>query len=252
MTVRPIIMSGPMVRATLREIEAPGTGKRTTRRGVSKATTAIDGGAWPSFIDTARIDWDSARQHGPTLEFQWTGLVANIRPRIEVGDLLWVREAWQTWSQYDDIKPSELPLPCLICYLADGGTNFKWHGMDTSCIAAGKYRNARFAPRWASRITLEVTGVRIERLRDISKPDAIAEGLVTTPVDPEIAASGCNWTYEGQTKHGSAISAFAALWDSLNGKPRKPGGADISWQANPWVVVIEFTPRLGNVDEVAP
>ena len=68
-------------------------------------------------------------------------------------------------------------------------------------------------PRHASRITLEVTGVRVERLQDISEADAIAEGVYTDPACP-------------------AYDAYAQLWDEINGLG--------SWEANPWVWVVGF------------
>ncbi|MDR2981151.1 MAG: hypothetical protein LBV12_02765 [Puniceicoccales bacterium] len=75
-------------------------------------------------------------------------------------------------------------------------------------------------PRWASRITLEVTGIRVERLREISEEDAIAEGV-------RIGM--------GAMPYFSCLDAFKALWDSINGK--RPG---CSWEANPWVWPVEF------------
>ena len=76
-------------------------------------------------------------------------------------------------------------------------------------------------PRWASRITLEITGVRVERLQEISEADAISEGAV-------------QWWQESDRKpvHGLARNCFRLLWESING----PG----SWDENPWVWVIEF------------
>lgn len=80
-------------------------------------------------------------------------------------------------------------------------------------------------PRWASRITLEITDVRVERLQDISEDDAYAEGC--RPVRPEIMLDGL------VVRTGrSAVEEFRLVWESING----PG----SWDANPWVWVIEF------------
>ena len=78
-----------------------------------------------------------------------------------------------------------------------------------------------FMPRWASRITLEVVNVRVERVTQITREDAKAEGIN----DP--------------TRPGAEYILFKHLWDSINGKPRKDG-VDISWAASPRVWVVEF------------
>jgi hypothetical protein len=83
-----------------------------------------------------------------------------------------------------------------------------------------KWRPSIHMPRWASRITLEVTGVRVERLQDISEADAREEGCL--PVVHGDGAVDC----------GTRKTAFRALWDSINGPD--------SWGANPFVWVVEF------------
>ena len=88
--------------------------------------------------------------------------------------------------------------------------------------------------RWASRILLEVTGVRVERLQDISCADAIAEGII---------AAANSQTIDCDTP--DPRDEFRGLWDCINGRPRKDG-TDFSWNANPWVWVIEFN-KLGNL-----
>ena len=82
-------------------------------------------------------------------------------------------------------------------------------------------------PRWASRITLEITGVRVERLHDISEKDAISEGVTYTGPLPMAVLSGCL-----PAPDDLAIKEFKILWESINGAE--------SWYANPWVWVIEF------------
>ena len=87
-------------------------------------------------------------------------------------------------------------------------------------------------PRWASRITLEVTGVRVERLQDISEADAIAEGVDPSP---KVTSNddGAAFFRIGPVRGDSfPIARYAALWEQING----PG----SWEANPWVWVIAF------------
>lgn len=86
-------------------------------------------------------------------------------------------------------------------------------------------------PRWASRITLEVVSVRVERVQDISEEDAVAEGCngytIWGPVPGE------SWRTEPK-EDVSAIDKFATLWDSINAK------RGFSWDINPWVWVVEF------------
>ncbi|WP_241017152.1 hypothetical protein [Paraburkholderia sp. Ac-20342] len=82
-------------------------------------------------------------------------------------------------------------------------------------------------PRWASRITLEVTGVRVERLQDISEDDAISEGIAKTPAG--------FWSTYGQSETDgtySPVTSYRCLWNSIN-------GAD-AWDANPWVWCVSF------------
>lgn len=81
-------------------------------------------------------------------------------------------------------------------------------------------------PRWASRLTLEITGVRVERLQEIGEEDALAEGIKLLPG----GGFGLN---EPFSEFNSARSAFAFLWDSINGKR-------VPWLSNPYVWVIEF------------
>jgi hypothetical protein len=119
-------------------------------------------------------------------------------------------------------------------------------------------------PRWASRITLEITRVRCERLQDISEEDAIAEGL-TIPQSNVICAcegpapdpgpthmSHCRWRdpdvdpwdAHGLNALGPHVTEFAIMWNQINGK-RGP------WSSNPWVWVMEFR-RVPPVDDKVP
>jgi hypothetical protein len=129
------------------------------------------------------------------------------------GDLLWVRE---TWTQY----PIELnPEPCDAWYKATSNgppPPFKW-------------RPSIHMPRWASRITLRITDIRVERLQDISEDDARAEGAMRHD-GGTYWHSG--WRHDYSDVHADAYSSFARLWNNING----PG----AWGANPWVWAISF------------
>jgi len=147
----------------------------------------------------------------------------------QVGDWLWVRETWGTDdSAQDSCPPSQLG-------------NFERVGLlyrATDKCTFTRWRPSIHMPRWASRLTLEVTGVRVERLQEISDEDAEAEGICTATGAEIVEAGG-----KPGDAYLSAFEAFADLWDSLNAK-RAP------WDSNPWVVVIEFTPHWVNVERM--
>ncbi|MFP5078259.1 hypothetical protein ACLE20_13205 [Rhizobium sp. YIM 134829] len=223
MADKPILFSAPMVRALL-------DGRKTqTRRGLNPQPSLT------SFSGTSYIGKDGK---GHSL-------------RISVGDRLWVREAWRTQKAFDEQSPSEIVSefedewgePAITTfYEADGRCDdHSVHLWQQSQL--GRLRASMHMPRCASRLTLIVTGVRVERLRDITREDAIAEGLVKMPLAPARAVEmGCDWGFEGDSRHGSPVSAYAALWDSINGE-----GA---WNANPWVAVYSFTVHHGNIDQI--
>jgi hypothetical protein len=134
-------------------------------------------------------------------------------PHGQPGDRLWVREAFRTTSRHDPIKPSSLP----------------------ANLRPGKYRPGMFMPRAASRITLEITSVRVERLQDISEADALAEGIkinVDSTGRPMVRISGKCPPVAYIKDNSLAAAEYASLWDTING----PG----SWAANPWVWAIDF------------
>ena len=105
---------------------------------------------------------------------------------------------------------------------------------------SGRYRHARFMPRWASRITLEVTGVRVERLQDITIAQAIAEGVRSeggmVGDDDIMVHQVMSALSPGILEMNAPLARFVLLWDSINGKQ----AGVTSWNANPWVWVVEF------------
>lgn len=96
-------------------------------------------------------------------------------------------------------------------------------------------------PRWASRITLTVTEVRVERLQEISAEDAITEGI-----DYELHRCGCEVCSRTSiicpATASSLILDYAALWNSIHTTPGR------RWDDNPWVVAYTFEARVGNID----
>ncbi len=140
------------------------------------------------------------------------------------GDHLWVREAFSGPHCMDAsdgckaVPPSKWGDCSRIWYWADGNpTEGDWT----------RPRPSIHMPRWASRILLEITAVRVERLQDISEADAQAEGIEYS----ERFEGYCIGEAEHYNSHDPRLS-YASLWESING----PG----SWAANPWVWVVEF------------
>lgn len=211
---RPILFSGEMVRAIL-------AGKKTqTRRVVKsfKCVTPADGVERDCVMD---VDGLPSR-----LDLGCDSLCPYGQP----GDRLWVREAWY--------RPTTFWLPrgnwkrgghAVVGY--PGAPESRTVEIDREMyrkITAMKpgLRPALFMPRWASRLRLEITGVRNERLQDITEAEAIAEGV----------NGDYEWAGEARcdSKGDLVINQFWSLWDSINAK------RGYGWESNPWVWVIEF------------
>lgn len=191
MKERPILFSAPMVQAIL-----AGT-KTQTRRIVKPQPDAWCGGTL--CVQFTPDDQRLGRLGKPIL-----------CPYGVPGDRLWVRETWAVSHVIDHLKPREIQKGAgIVYYTATENTG----GM--------MQRPSIFMPRWASRITLEITDVRVERLQEISEEDALAEGAkpYLLPVHP--ARESLRY-----------VEGFAQLWEQING----PG----SWDANPWVWAINF------------
>lgn len=98
-----------------------------------------------------------------------------------------------------------------------------------------KWKPSIHMPRWASRITLEVTDVRVERVQDISEQDALAEGVDMETEHGSLCINIEDASYSSNLVYGSAIkTVFRKLWDSINLK------RGYGWDINPWVWVVEF------------
>ncbi|TKU48589.1 morphogenetic protein [Citrobacter sp. wls757] len=148
------------------------------------------------------------------------------------GDRIWVRETFQgplfDFDQMDayckDSTPFEKAQFCV--YKADGKPAPEFFDADDNLHCC--WRPSIHMPRWASRITLEITDARVERLNAISEEDARAEGIIDGGClncgEPEPCACA--------NPEPDATDAFACLWQSIYGQE--------NWNANPWVWVIEF------------
>lgn len=224
MTDRPILFSAPMVRAIL-------AGRKTQTRRIVKGVVNCDTyrGPWIAYdgsLPEGRAwHFGAGRVKGDPDNFY---VFASINcPYGMPGDRLWVREAWNVRGLGFGMKPRHAALiaaPNAWRYQADDTTGWQ-HG----------WRPSIHMPRAASRITLEITGVRVDRLRDISVDDALAEGIDLAPHHP-----GMYEAVLADNGRGSRIvcavddptEAYRALWNMING----PG----FWDANPWVWVVEF------------
>ncbi len=201
---RPILFSGDMVNAIL-------AGKKTmTRRVVKPQPTRV------SYPGGTFADGSSGfvNENGRSI----------ICPYGKPGDILWVKE---TWANCQPI----LNTPGRNGEIGDGFAAYRADGYDTiqelkdhfrlnygyEIVVNGDcWRPSIFMPRWASRISLTVTEVRVERLQDITEEDALRNG---------------GWDYRKCPYHKAPEKSF---WDSIYGK------VDYSWQSNPWVWVVGF------------
>ena len=196
MKEHPILFSTPMVQAIL-------DGRKTQTRRVILNARPSDGfplGKWKGYC-----------------------------PYGQVGDKLWVRETWATINCYDDTKPSELPHTVPFWFCDTNGDDPTGCGDDK-----GKTRPSIFLPRWASRITLAITEIRVHRLQDISGKDAIAEGCGDIGIVPINTAMMLTNTKTIKDCHRAlAANLFNERWDSINGEK-------YPWERNPWVWAISF------------
>ncbi len=132
------------------------------------------------------------------------------------GDLIWVRETWAPSVHAQDSNSFE-NYPVVFA-----ASDPKMLTID------GKWRPSIHMPRWASRLTLRITDVRVERLQDLTEADAMAEGITTQKPNSDY------WRF----RDDFARHEYSGLWDSIYG----------NWVDNPWVWVYEFEVIHQNVD----
>ncbi|MEL7882095.1 hypothetical protein [Serratia marcescens] len=234
MKERPVIFNGEMVRAIL-------DSRKTQTRRVMKAQPKQHDhknydAPWacksPNYYNTHEADW-ACRYCGEGIGMD--GQSVYRCPFGQVGDRLWVRETFAILGNEDGcpidwdgnlIKGDEKHAARIYkasCWQEPGNYGL-WSIPDRDTQYEGAWRPSIHMPRWASRITLEITAVRVERLNDISEEDAKAEGVAPSQhiITPP----------EALYRVG-----FLKLWQSIYGEK--------SWSANPWVWVIEFR-RVGD------
>ena len=201
MTDRPIIFSAPMVRALL-------DGRKSMTRRVLNPQPEVGPLSSEHLEDHELRGW-----HDLPCGDEWATVK---RLPYAPGDRLYVREACAIgWCGEN---------PSHVWYRADGEDKHpedKWHP-------------SIHMPRWASRLTLTVTEVRVQRLQEISAADSIAEGVQCATCEA-MKASACH-------RRGcfASIDAYRTLWNSLHGPD--------AWATNPWICAISFTVQKGNID----
>lgn len=222
---RPILFSGEMVRAILE-------GRKTQTRRILKPqiwneaenTPGGCGYAWhPKGKTASSFAWKTTEQ--ALADY----LAARYCPYGKPGDRLWVREAWGSADKFYQCHENDVP--SVVAYRADRSAiqydaksprqipdwdiaQWNWDKV--------KWKPSIHMPRWVSRITLEITSIRVERLQDITQAGCMAEGCPETYWN-ELATSG----------ERDPFLWFTERWDAINGK-KAP------WESNPWVWVITF------------
>ena len=216
---RPILFSGPMVRAIL-------DGRKTmTRRVLNPQPPFYGDTAKPS--PTVPGAWDFASNDPEKRRASLRNFPTKNRYG-QPGERLWVRETFYI----DDIHYVDGPVADAgseinreqLYFHADGGCCQQIPECQCAEVGKPKWRPSIHMPRWASRITLEITSVRVERLQGINWSDAIAEGIK----DPRRA-------YLRVDRERGPVGQFRELWDSINGE--RP---NCDWKSNPWVWVVSF------------
>lgn len=192
MKERPILFSAPMVRALL-------AGTKTQTRRIAKPVRHPDLG---NVYTPGALVLEHEPQH----------VIERCCPYGQPGDRLWVRETFGHFERNENFKPG-----CDVFFRADG-----------NCLELEPWRPSIHMPRWASRILLEITDVRVERLQDISREDAQAEGCDHNDPCDHVRHSCASIGCQGPDYR----VGYRQLWEQINGAG--------SWAANPWVWAITF------------
>ncbi|MDZ7868787.1 MAG: hypothetical protein U5L02_06215 [Rheinheimera sp.] len=234
MKERPILFNAEMVRAIL-------DGRKTqTRRPVPEWQLPSETeGPHDQFPDSRFI---STAQRDPRYGFGVFGATAeacmdnynkgfkSLCPFGAIGDRLWVRETFQgPLIEQGDESTDGYEFPKYCVYKSDGHARPEFTTVDDETVC--RWRPSIHMPRWASRITLEITSVRVERVQDISESDAAAEGL-NKPIYVQ-NESGQLTPPVGETLLSAFPTAkhwFSTVWDGVYG----------NWSENPWVWIVEF------------
>lgn len=227
---RPILFSGPMVKAILE-------GRKTHTRRLVKMTPeahrALANASAPLMVAPGYARWEGFPAEPPFKAENWNAW----SPYGVPGERLWVREKWAGADQF--YQAHENDVPRVVAYAADKSAT-QWdaepprkvprYDIDQWNWDTVKWRPSIYMPKWACRLKLEITSVRVERLHDISDEDAVAEGC--TGFDPDLDG-GTYYHMAGRSTAPSSRAHFMHLWASINGH-RAP------WSTDPFVWIISF------------
>lgn len=217
---RPILFSAPMVRAILE-------GRKTVTRRAVKATKAHADGFM--MLDHGKGWWPYNAFGDFTSDHE--GMEYPIAcPYGQTGERLWVRETW--YCNHSEVQKGPYLQPADMQDLdqarEDGDLVYAADGLNPYEQDQPTWKPSIHTPRWVSRILLEITDVRVERLQDISEEQAKAEGVRLYTDHAEL---GDWWHVEGvETYSAAPRKSFELLWNSVGG----------DWDANAWVWVVEF------------
>jgi hypothetical protein len=241
--MKPILFSTPMVQAIQ-------SGRKTQTRRVIKSRhesglfqvcrRVTDG----KITDINSLDWDERNCE------------KDVTPRYQPGDILYVREAWRlvSWNWDDSEATIEFKDGEKVCFELDGDDQIQWLCDQVETLIkkeiyvstnedseemdwSGKpnpWKPSIHLPKYCSRIILQVTDVRAERLQDISEADAVAEGI--EPCGPPFNdVKKWGWRFKDYIGNSAClpVASFRTLWDSINAKK-------CPWDSNPWVWVYSF------------
>lgn len=210
MAIKPILFSTPMVQAIMFDC------KNQTRRLIKKKYSNTDIQIRTDNYGSALVEMQNdvpepVKNEDGTTTYHMRAY-SILKPKYNKGDILWVRETWRWSDALED-----------FCYKANSENP-----------ELSNWKPSIFMPKDAARIFLKVTGIKAERLHDISEADAISEGIEKLPVWKNRVVENLytNYMKDGRGPQTPRLSFFS-LWESINGKE--------SLASNPWVWVYDFT-----------
>ena len=238
MKITPLLFRTDMVKALL-------DGRKTMTRRIVKCDHKITDIGTPD-------DWNNGRAHPNMKRFEDWGdkhgyhlfnissgsTIAMQCQHGQKGDLIWVKERWAHDAPTDDDARRSVE--------SDGMNGGVYYYADCNEFdrVSLKWKSSRYMFKWASRITLKITDVRVERLQEITEDDSLKEGIDMESDYASLCINIESAPYPSDLERGSAaITVFKKLWDSINRKK-------YPWSSNPWVWVISFDVIQQNVLEV--